>query len=110
MGFIHTGKQLSFVYDLADLYKMELVVPVAFEQAVDGIENVDRRVRQALRDRFREARFLETVSRDLIKIFGADDDDIEIYDDDAALPGDLIGDAQGGVAYGKGEDNDGVDS
>jgi CRISPR-associated protein Cas1 len=110
LGFIHTGKQLSFVYDLADLYKMELVVPVAFEQAVDGIENVDRRVRQALRDRFRETRFLEAVSRDLTKIFGADDDDIEVYDEDSALPGYLIGDARGGVAYGRGEDHDGVDS
>ncbi|MCC6680465.1 MAG: CRISPR-associated endonuclease Cas1 [Phycisphaeraceae bacterium] len=26
IGFIHTGKQLSFVYDIADLYKAELTI------------------------------------------------------------------------------------
>lgn len=31
LGFIHTGKQLSFVYDVADLYKAETTIPVAFE-------------------------------------------------------------------------------
>ena len=33
LGFIHTGKMLSFVYDIADLYKFETVVPVAFRVA-----------------------------------------------------------------------------
>ena len=31
IGFIHTGKALSFVYDIADLYKVELIVPLVFE-------------------------------------------------------------------------------
>lgn len=31
LGFIHTGKQLSFVYDIADLYKAETTIPAAFE-------------------------------------------------------------------------------
>ncbi len=31
LGFVHTGKQLSFVYDIADLYKTETTIPVAFE-------------------------------------------------------------------------------
>jgi CRISPR-associated protein Cas1 len=30
VGFIHTGKPLSFVYDVADLFKFDTVVPVAF--------------------------------------------------------------------------------
>jgi hypothetical protein len=87
LGFIHTGKQLSFVYDLADLYKMKLAVPVAFEQAKEGMQDLDRRTRQAMRDRFRESRFLETISSDLMKVFGPDDEDIQVYDEDAALPG-----------------------
>jgi len=33
VGFIHTGKPLSFVYDVADVYKFETVVPVAFQVA-----------------------------------------------------------------------------
>ena len=31
LGFIHTGKQLSFVYDIADLYKAEITIPLAFQ-------------------------------------------------------------------------------
>ena len=31
IGFLHTGKPLSFVYDIADLFKFETVVPIAFK-------------------------------------------------------------------------------
>lgn len=31
LGFVHTGKMLSFVYDIADLYKAETTIPAAFE-------------------------------------------------------------------------------
>jgi len=30
LGFIHVGKQLSFVYDVADLYRTKVLVPAAF--------------------------------------------------------------------------------
>lgn len=30
LGFVHTGHELSFVYDIADLYKAEYSIPVAF--------------------------------------------------------------------------------
>ncbi len=33
IGFIHTGKPLSFVYDIADLVKFETVVPIGFQVA-----------------------------------------------------------------------------
>ena len=36
LGFIHTGKQLSFVYDIADLYKTETTIPAAFEAVAKG--------------------------------------------------------------------------
>lgn len=36
VGFIHTGKPLSFVYDVADIYKFETVVPVAFKVAASN--------------------------------------------------------------------------
>ncbi len=31
LGLVHTGHDRSFVYDVADLYKMDLAVPVAFQ-------------------------------------------------------------------------------
>ena len=106
LGFIHTGKQLSFIYDLADLYKLELAVPVAFEQASLGIEDLDRRVRQTLRDRFRETRFLDRVAADLMAIFGPDDADTERFDADPSMPGDLIGEAEGGKSYNNDENSE----
>ena len=33
VGFIHTGKPLSFVYDIADIFKFDTVVPVGFQVA-----------------------------------------------------------------------------
>ena len=38
IGFIHTGKQLSFVYDIADLYKVETTIPLAFQTVSESIE------------------------------------------------------------------------
>jgi CRISPR-associated protein Cas1 len=89
LGFIHTGKQLSFVYDVADLYKLELSVPIAFEEAARGSLELERRVRRAMRDRFRETQFLGRISQDLLAIFGPDEEDAEHYDGDPALPGPL---------------------
>lgn len=58
IGFLHTGKPLSFVYDIADLIKFETVVPVAFEVAGKNMPQPDRRVRQQCRDAFRSQRTL----------------------------------------------------
>lgn len=33
LGFIHVGHERSFVYDIADLYKTEVTIPIAFEVA-----------------------------------------------------------------------------
>ena len=61
IGFIHTGKPQSFVYDVADLMKFETVVPVAFRIAAMHPQNPERAVRHACRDSFREARVLKRV-------------------------------------------------
>lgn len=61
VGFIHTGKPLSFVYDVADVYKFETVVPVAFRIASRSPGNSEQQVRIACRDIFRETRLLERI-------------------------------------------------
>lgn len=53
IGFIHSGKPLSFVYDIADIIKFDAVVPKAFEIAARHPEQPDREVRLACRDIFR---------------------------------------------------------
>lgn len=61
IGFIHTGKPLSFVYDVADIYKFETVVPLAFRIAAKSPPNAEQQVRLACRDVFRETRLLERI-------------------------------------------------
>lgn len=58
IGFLHTGKPLSFVYDIADIIKFETVVPKAFEIAAKNPLEPDRAVRLACRDIFRSSRTL----------------------------------------------------
>lgn len=61
IGFIHSGKPLSFVYDIADIIKFETVVPQAFEIAARGDINPERAVRLACRDSFNKQRTLEKL-------------------------------------------------
>ena len=58
VGFIHTGKPLSFVYDIADIIKFDTVVPVAFKVAAGKEPNPEREIRQACREVFRKQRIL----------------------------------------------------
>jgi CRISP-associated protein Cas1 len=61
VGFIHTGKPLSFVYDIADIVKFETVVPVAFKIAAKAPPQPERVVRLACRDAFRETKLLGKI-------------------------------------------------
>ncbi|MCY4644775.1 MAG: type I-E CRISPR-associated endonuclease Cas1e [Bacteriovoracales bacterium] len=61
VGFIHWGKPLSFVYDIADLFKFETVVPIAFKIAASHSHNLEREVRLACRDFFREQKILSKI-------------------------------------------------
>lgn len=58
IGFIHTGKPLSFVYDIADILKFDTVVPRAFAIASKKPSQPDREVRRACRDIFRSENIL----------------------------------------------------
>lgn len=82
IGFIHTGKQLSFVYDIADLYKVELTVPVAFQIVGESQENVESRVRAACRERFREQRLLERILPDIDDLLGIPSEETTPDEDD----------------------------
>ena len=72
VGFIHTGKPLSFVYDVADVYKFETVVPVAFKVAASNPSgNPERAVRLGCRDIFRQTRLLDRIIPDIEEILAA---------------------------------------
>lgn len=110
LGFIHTGKMLSFVYDVADLYKAELAIPTAFAAVADGTEGLEGRVRRRCRDAFHAGRLLQRVMPDIERILAveAGEDEAEgegegeaDYDAEQALPGGLwdpeVGEVAGGV-------------
>jgi CRISPR-associated protein Cas1 len=61
IGYLHTGKPLSFVYDIADLIKFETVVPVAFRIASKHPKKPDQEVRIACREMFRSSKTLKTL-------------------------------------------------
>jgi CRISPR-associated protein Cas1 len=61
IGFIHTGKPLSFVYDIADVFKFDTVVPRAFQVAGKKPHEPERQVRLACRDSFRQSKLLEQI-------------------------------------------------
>ena len=72
LGFVHVGHDLSFVYDMADLYKVEIAVPVAFGVVAKGSEDIGADVRRAMRDAMHEAHLLERCTRDLHRLLASD--------------------------------------
>jgi CRISPR-associated protein Cas1 len=86
VGFIHTGKPLSFVYDIADIYKFETVVPVAFRVAAKKPDNAEQMVRLGCRDSFRETRLLDRIIPDIEMILSAGEIAPPEPPEDAILP------------------------
>lgn len=61
IGYLHTGKPLSFVYDIADIVKFDTVVPAAFRVAARNPPMPEREVRIACRDAFKQSRILQRL-------------------------------------------------
>lgn len=125
LGFVHTGKLLSFVYDIADLYRMDVAAPVAFRIAAtyagrSNLSGLSRDIRIASRAAFREHDLLGRVVKDIDTLLNIDEQTMmaaELLVDTAIqepaglwTPGtDQI--AEGGTNYGSdhlGESSDGA--
>jgi len=61
IGFLHTGKPKSFVYDVADLFKFDTVVPMAFKVAKDNPPEPAKTTRIYCRNSFRKHRILKKL-------------------------------------------------
>lgn len=86
VGFLHTGKPLSFVYDIADVFKFETVVPLAFQVAAGNPAQPDREVRIACRDAFRQTRLLRRIIPAIEEILAAGEIEPPPPPDDAQPP------------------------
>lgn len=66
LGFVHTGHDMSFVYDFADLYKADYSIPIAFGVIAENPEgDISRRTRLAMRDAFKDGKLLKRMVKDL---------------------------------------------
>lgn len=99
LGFVHKGTDRSFVFDVADLYKSEIALPVAFDVVASGSDNVPSDTRRAMRDRFVTSRLLQRIPDDIERLLDT------TFDEEASLEADLLlwsesGDVDAGRNYG----------
>ena len=73
LGFVHVGHECSFAYDIADLYKAQTTIPIAFEMAAKVRDNFNDQVpsdfsgmiRRRLRDEIVKLHLLEKMVHDI---------------------------------------------
>ncbi len=100
LGFIHVGHEFSFAYDIADLYKAEITIPLAFELAEAEIPDIANVTRRRIRDIFLRTHILERMVRDIKYLLdGSEDGEQKI-----ALWDNQHDTVEFGVSYGKGWD------
>ena len=103
LGFIHVGHEFSFAYDIADLYRAEITIPLAFRTAAEEPPDLPNVVRRRVRDIFMQTHILERMVRDIKYLLDDTDTDqiadIVLWDDHHKF-------AEHGISYGKGGDDD----
>lgn len=111
LGFIHTGKMLSFVYDIADLYKTDFSLPAAFlavSEPETSLKTLEARVRHTCRNAFKETRILARIVPDIQYALGEKSvERVSAYDAADAPVGKLWdprGELDGGDSYGEGDE------
>ncbi len=93
LGFVHTGHDLSFVYDIADLYKAAITIPIAFDVAAESGEddNIGQIARLKVRDVFVDGKLMKMMVHDLQYLMDVDVEDelfidtINLWDDKERL-------------------------
>ncbi len=92
LGFVHTGSATSFVQDIADLYKADYTIPLAFDLAAAGL-TTERDARTAFRDQVARGHLMAQVVQDVKTLLLAsenvndDTDALHLWDEQAgAVP------------------------
>lgn len=93
LGFVHTGHDRAFVYDIADLYKSEVSFPIAFAIAKDATPDTDigRCARICVRDAMVDGKLIKRIVHDLQYLMDVDAESIfeadalSLWDDKESL-------------------------
>ncbi|EKU45565.1 CRISPR-associated Cas1 family protein [Brevibacterium casei S18] len=98
--FVHHGHERAFVYDIADLYKAELTIPVAFDVSAESPPEIGSAVRYRIRDKIHEFRIIDKIVNDVTKLLfepaevddvldslGASDNVVHLWDPNGLVAG-----------------------
>lgn len=104
LGFVHTGHERSFVFDLADLYKAEYAIPAAFDAAAliaaEGGDDIGAVTRRAVRDAVHAGNLLARCCSDIYELLAPDHEgDAEEWDSDVVELWDRKGNLAAGISY-----------
>lgn len=106
LGFIHVGHERSFVYDIADLYKSEITIPIAFQTAAEEPEDLPAVVRRRVRDAMVSAKILERMVHDIRWLLLPEAESTE-QEEVVYLWDNKIGTVSNGINYFREEEGDG---
>jgi CRISPR-associated protein Cas1 len=73
IGYVHSGSPLPFVYDIADLYKDEISIDLAFSMTLEMAGSYNKyKVAEEFRTRIIDKKIMEKVGKDIKKVLGLD--------------------------------------
>ena len=100
LGFVHVGHENSFVYDIADLYKADITIPLAFEVAATiSKEEIPSVMRRKTRDKMVKMNILKQMVHDIKSLLAQEG---EAEDSDAVYLWDnRVGEVENGRSYGE---------
>lgn len=98
LGFVHVGHECSFVYDVADLYKAETTIPIAFEIAAQDAPDIGAAVRRRMRDEMMRLHLLERMTKDIQLLLNEEETPLEA---DVVRLWDESGTVKNATSYGK---------
>ncbi len=106
LGFVHDGHERSFVYDVADLYKAEITIPIAFYAAAEKPKDIAAEVRRRVRDAAADGKILERIVHDIRRLLLGDDADVQAFETEVLyLWDEKQGQVANGISYGKAEES-----
>ena len=108
LGFVHNNHDRAFIYDIADLYKAQITIPIAFIMAKKAPEDLEGETRRAVRDAIVQFKILERATRDIKWLLLGDetqtfDEESDSFADIGVLNlwDDREGCVKSGISYGK---------
>lgn len=77
LGFVHSGHDLAFVYDIADLYKTDISIPTSFRIVSENpnADDLEMLVRKAIRDEIKKRRLMKQIVKDIQYLMDIEEDD-----------------------------------